>query len=236
MYRPRTFRLRPAVAAVLFAGLALGLAAPAHAGELDVVLLGQVSDHVLFTLHTHNADNKDKYENVGVLPFEVIKGPKDKKYECAPLVLNVVPRLENALILGQDPAGDKIGIIRDATSTASAKALGSYQADKCSKKDFDELFRTTFTRAWGTKGRPQKVTADAFLTGTVLNPDPDVASKVRIIFKLIDRNSYDANEKRVVAKPIFTISVPRDRALLADLGIAYNLPSRNLAKFFTAVL
>src|SRR5262249_47863477 len=125
--------------AALFAGLALGFTAPARAGELDVQLLGWGRENVLQTLHQHNAPDwfqaRKTYKNAGVPPSRVTRG-KDRGYEPAPTPLNTAPRLENVLILGQDPAGHVIGVVRDATSKASPKALRSYQGGKCDKKDF----------------------------------------------------------------------------------------------------
>jgi hypothetical protein len=221
--------------ATLFAGLALTFVAPpARAGELDVQLLGWGRENVLYILHQHNAPDwfqvRKKYRNVGVLPFEVVKGPKDRGYETAPISLNVVPRLENALILGQDSAGDVIGIVRDATSTATAEALRSYQGGKCDKKDFDKLFATKYDRAWGDK----KVTVDAFLTGTIVNPHPDDPRKVQVIIKVIDPTCWDAKESRVKEPRYeFRLSVNRDRDLLADLGIAYVVPPVMMKRFLS---
>src|SRR5262249_6937241 len=198
----RSDRTWGVLAAALLAGVVLGsVSSPARAGQLDVALLGRGADNVLFILHKNKKDKK--YNNVGVLPFEVVKGCKDKGYENAPLRLDLAARLEPARSRGQDPKGEVIGIISDATSTASGKALRAYQADKCSKKDFDELFDATYLRAWGEKGGTKEVSADAFLTGRVVNPHPKDPAKVQIIIELIDRDSYDAKDEGVKREKIF---------------------------------
>jgi len=218
-------------AAVVLAGVVLGFAgSEAKAGQLDVALLGRGANGVLFYLHKHK---KKKEYNVGVLPFEVQKGCKDKGYDNAPLALNITVRLETAMILGQDPEGDVIGIIRDATSTVSAKAMRAAQGEKCSQEDFDELFspKTSYVRAWGAKSKQKDVTADGFLTGRVVNPHPTEPDKVQVIFELIEPGSYDPKDGRIKkSDPIFEMAVPRDSALLADLGITYAVPSKELNK------
>src|SRR5262249_602309 len=113
------------------------------------------------------------------------------------------------------------------------KALRAYQADKCTKKDFDELFDATYLRAWGEKGGTKEVSADAFLTGRVVNPHPKDPAKVQIIIELIDPDSYDAKDECVKREKIFELAVQRDRPLLADLGIAYAVPKARLKDFLS---
>jgi hypothetical protein len=220
--------------ATLIAGLMLGSVAPAKAGELDVQLLGWGRENVLYLLHEHNAKEKAAYKNVGVLPFKVING-KNKGYDVAPLSLGIVPRLENALILGQDSKGAVIGIVRDATSTAAAaKALKSYQSETCTKKDFDKLFEADYVRAWGTGSKKVDVKVDAFLTGVVENPHPKDARMILIKFQIIDKDCYDAKEERVKPKDLgFEMAVFRDRDLLSDLGIAHAVPPSKLKRFLS---
>jgi hypothetical protein len=230
------------VIATLFGGLMLCSAAPpAKAGELDVQLLGWARENVLYRLHEHNAKNKKTaYRNVGVLPFKVIN-KKNKGYDVAPISLSIVPRLENALILGQHKDGDVIGVVRDATSTASAKALKSYQSETCSEKDFLALFEGDYVRAWGEEGKKVslKGKVDAFLTGVVVyphpkqDPNPKAPRLVQIVFQVIDRDCYDAKEKRVKPKDLgFDMAVVRDREMMTDLGISFQIPPGEKLKRF----
>jgi len=208
------------------AGLLLAVTSPASAGNLDVALLEQktgAAETVLIKLH------KLGYENVGVLPFHVTRGPKEKSgYDVAPIALNLTTRLENALILSQDPKSKVlVGIIRDAAGTAPPDGLKAYQSEKCSADDYEELFLEQYNLGWGDK----KVKADAFLTGRVINPakTPD-SPYVKVTIELIDAKSRDKDGK-VKRQFVQELCVTRDRALLADLGISFAVPREKLASF-----
>ena len=229
MNRKPSSALRPPIAlaaGVLFAGLLLGAATPsARAGHLDVALLEQqtgAAENVLLSLHEKG------YKNVGVLPFHVTKGPKEKSgYDVAPIALNLTTRLENALILSQDARGKVVGIIRDAAGTAPPAGLKAYQAEKCGKDDFEELFAEQYSLAWDDK----KVKADAFLTGRVINPSKPDSPFVTVIIEIFDRTSRDTTTGKVKRTEVKELRVRRDRALLADLGIAFNVPGDKLDDF-----
>jgi hypothetical protein len=209
--RPSTKAAR----AAFVAALVLSLAGPAvRAGQLDHGLVKHASGHVLYDLH------EKRYCRVGVLPFEVKKGEKDSFSYDAPLSRNVTTRLENALILTQDAEGDLVGIIRDAAGTAGDRVVTSFWTDR---KAFDELFSKRYTLAWGNRqGR-----ADAFLTGQIINRG-DRPDKVTVVIQIIDRESWDVSEKRVVPRQVVKFSVKRDRSLLSDLGIPYALPRQEV--------
>jgi len=164
----------------------------------------------------------------------VIKKGKDKgSYDGAPLSLSIVPRLETALILGQDTEGEVIGVVRDATSTASAKALASYQGE-CSPEDFAALFEPRYRRAWRVKGEKDEVPVDAFITGTIRDPHPEDKDQVQVIIKVFDRDSYDAETKRVKPRDVVELAVPRDQDLCSDLGVArYVRPGKKLERYLS---
>src|SRR5262249_31366901 len=140
---------------VLLAVAWLALPLPARADSLDQVLL-QKSGKILHHLHRLG------YRNVGVLPFIVKKGIRPAGFAQGPISANLPARLENALILAQDPEGKQIGIIRDAAGQAREAGIGSFREDG---KELDRLFALDYQLAWGTK----KVKADAFVTGQVIH-------------------------------------------------------------------
>lgn len=221
-------RTRIAVAAgLLLAGLLLGVASPAaKAGNLDVALLEQqtgAAETVLIELHEKG------YKNVGILPFHVYRGPDEKSgYDVAPIALNLATRLENALILSQDPKSKKlVGIIRDAAGTAPPAGLKAYQSDKCSRDAFEELFVEQYNLAWGDK----KVKADAFITGRVINPAKLNSPYVKVIIEIFDSKSWDKDSGGVKRQQVQELCVRRDRPLLADLGISFTVPGTKLESF-----
>jgi len=219
-------RTRIAVAAgLLLAGLLLGVASPAaKAGNLDVALLERAgaAENVLIELHEKG------YKNVGVLPFHVDRGPDEKSgYDVAPIALNLATRLENALILSQDPKSKKlVGIIRDAAGTAPPAGLKAYQSDKCSQDALEELFVEQYDLAWGDR----KVKADAFITGRVINPAKPDSPYVKVIIEVFD-SKWDKESGGVKRQLVQELCVRRDRALLADLGVSFTVPGNKLTSF-----
>src|SRR4051794_16692118 len=103
----------------LLVGLCLLAAGPVRAGQLDRGLLRK-GGHVLHYL------NDRGYRNVGVLPFQVTRGERSASSQPSPLALTLAPRLENTLVMSQDPTGRTIGIIRGASATAARGRVGAY--------------------------------------------------------------------------------------------------------------
>src|SRR5262245_22909289 len=125
---PRNPKGSPA-AFVLAAGLGLLFAASGQAVQLDKLILAK-PERRLHELHAKG------YHNIGVLPFAVQKGARKSSFEAAPLCNNLPTRLENALIMSQDPKGQIIGIIRNAAGQARAAGAESYRENE---KDFQKL-------------------------------------------------------------------------------------------------
>jgi hypothetical protein len=204
-----------AVSAILL-GLVCLTAVPAQAGQLDKGLLKK-SGHILYYLSDAG------YKNVGVLPFEVEKGERKASSKTSPLALNLATRLENTLIMSQDPTGKTIGIIRAASATAAQNRVGNYQT---SATAFRKLFEQSYPLAWGNK----KVKVNAFLTGRVLNKGKD-RSKTTVIVEAFDANSR--KDGKLVKEKVCEFEVPTDRALLADLGYSWSLSPVVLRRGYT---
>lgn len=195
--------------------LVCGWPVAARADRLDKALLNR-GGHVLHYL------NNNGYQNVGVLPFQVKKGARAASYENAPLALNVTTRLENTLILSQDPTGNTIGIIRNASGTAVRSRVGRYQSNPAS---FRRLFAQNYELAWGGK----KVRADAFLTGTVTNAGKD-RSKTQVVIEAFDARSMKG--RRLVTRSVVRLDVATDRSMLSDLGYNWSLSPTVLGRGF----
>lgn len=201
---------------VLLLGICLVGTSPARAAQMDKALLGQ-GGNVLHYL------NDKGYRNVGVLPFQVKKGTRSAGFADAPLALNLTTRMENALIVSQDPTGKKIGIIRDAVGTANRREVGAYQTSQAA---FKKLFAQEYELAWGNR----KVKADAFLTGTVVNSGKDRA-RTSVVVEVFNPASMKSG--RLVKEKICAFDLPTDRSLLSDLGYAWALSPTVLMRGIT---
>jgi hypothetical protein len=202
---------------VLTVGLVLAGAAPvARAGQLDADLLKK-GGHVLLYL------NDKGYRNVGVLPFQVKKGYRPASFEGAPVAMNLTTRLENALILSQDPTGKTLGVIRNAAGTASRAHVGAYRTSPAA---FRKLFAQDYALAWGNR----KVKADAFLTGTVINSGLD-RSRTSVIIEAFDAKGMKAG--KLTQQEVCRFDFPTDRAMLSDLGYAWSLSPTVLRRGLT---
>lgn len=150
--------------------------------------------------------------NVGIFKFRVKKGEEKATLKAGPLNASMASRLENALILANDPKAP-IGIIHDADHVAIEKKLPGY----AKAEDRRKIFETRFPLAWGN----ETVTPHTFLTGQV-----SVATNkksVNVVIEAFDRNA--ANTSRVVS-----FDVPVDRPLLCDLGESFALSRSTLRK------
>lgn len=155
---------------------------------------------------------KKGYHNVGVLKFTVKKGKSELSFNAGTLNHNMATRVENALILANDPQ-NPMGIIRDATSVAAAQAP---KATYLTADGRDQLFKLSYPLAWGN----QKVTADAFISGVV-----DLSSDMKeTSLKLVV-----CDKKSAKLQDLMSFSgIKTDRNILADSGQSFALAKRAL--------
>jgi len=143
----------------LLRGLAVALVlalAPAgsRADNLDLKLVESGSGRRLLE------DCRERgYKNVGTLKFRVKLPGGSLGFGVEPLCSNLADRLENLLILANDP--DRlVGVLHDAGEAAAARdAKVSYRTPEGCK----QLFKYTYPLAWGTARAdkvlpPEKVT------------------------------------------------------------------------------
>lgn len=185
--------------------LTLTLPSLGRSDNLDAGL-ATYAPQVMNYLKEHNCPN------VGIFKFRVKKGDEKTTLKAGPLNANLAIRLENALILANDPKRP-IGIIHDADHVAIEKKLPGYAR----AEDRRKIFETRFPLAWGN----ETVLPHTFLTGQV-----SVAANKKtanVLIEAFDRNA--ANTSRVVS-----FDVPVDRQLLADLGESFALSRSVLRK------
>src|SRR5262245_35494970 len=122
MHDQRTF-CRPGLGRAILPGLALAVllsgGGPAPGGNRDLARLRPSGDIIDFL-------KKKEYKAVGVLPSKVKRGTRPASYSGGPLSHNITRRLENALIMSLDNDEEAIGIIRDATATATKEKVGNF--------------------------------------------------------------------------------------------------------------
>jgi hypothetical protein len=207
--KPQALRPTP-LWRLLVPAVVVALAATAPAARADNIDLGLIkkAPEILKYLKEHD------YKNVGVLRFQVQKGRGKSSYSAGPLNGNMATRLENALLMEIDPK-TPVGIIRDASLVAAAKAPGQHW-NEGSAKDRAGLFDYAYPLAWGDN----KVKADAFLHGRVKLSEDMRTTTVHIA--CFDRKSEKEHE-------VCAIEVKTDRTVLADAGQSYVL-ARGLVK------
>src|SRR6478672_8744053 len=106
----RTTALRRLLVPALVLALAACPAAAARADNIDLGLIRKSPEIIKFL--------KDKdYKNVGVLRFQLKKGKGRATYSGGVINGNMATRLENALLMENDPK-NPIGIIHDASTVA----------------------------------------------------------------------------------------------------------------------
>lgn len=183
----------------LVVALGLGASAQVRADNIDQKLIEKASE-IMKYLKDH------KYKNVGVLKFTVQKGDKGKEsYAAGEMNSNMATRLENALILLEDPK-NPIGIIHDASRTAASRQLSSRDA-KGRRGMFEE---NKFHLAWGK----DTVKADAFLTGDVKISSDNKNAHVSI-------KIFDAKTDK---KEILKFDTKTDHNILSEAGQSWRLP------------
>lgn len=151
------------------------------------------------------------YKNVGVLHFRVQKeGSPNESFSAAPLSGNLATRLENALIIRNDPKDSPLGIIHDATSTALKNKVGGWYRAKDKDGARKKLFDINYPLAWGDKAinHADKSVKLVFLTGVV-----KVAKDLNNVTVVIETLTKDGKLNELTK-----FDVKMDESLLADLG------------------
>ena len=189
----------------------------AFAASLCLLLPGLArADHIDDEL-VKNAEKmvkalQDKgYKNVGVIKFLVRRGKDELNANVGPINLNLATRVENALLLGMDPS-KPLGVIRDATQISAAADPKMSVRTAAARI---AMFKPTYPLAWGK----DKVSADAFITGTV-----DLAPNMRTA--KVELGYFDRKGDKIHELASFT--VPTDRSILADAGQSFALSQRKL--------
>ncbi len=194
-------------AAVLLVALAAWPTAAARADNIDPALKKKAAAIVKFL-------KDSRYENVGVLRFQLQKGKGKPTYAAGPINGNMATRLENALLMGLDP-DNPIGVIRGASAVAAAGAPDKHW-NESKPEQRAALFDRAYPLAWGDK----KVKPDAFLYGFVRLSEDMRTTKV--VIACFDRKNDKVRE-------VCDLEVKTDRTILADSGQSYVLP-RDLVK------
>jgi hypothetical protein len=178
--------------------------APARADNIDMALLKKAPQVMEFL-------QSQGYKNVGVLSFQLRKG-KDQKLQPGAITTNLATRLENALILLDDP--DKpVGILHDPSRVALAKDR-HVSLTPAGRRG---LLEKPYPLAWGEKAQHP----DALLTGEVhLSPDNQ---HVTVIVKAFDH-------KMAEPRKVVEFTTRTDRSVLGDCGQSFHLTSRQLRK------
>ena len=178
----------------------------ARADNIDLALLDE-APKIMAYLH------KQGYKNVGVLEFRVQKGKEHADFGTGTLNSNMATRLENALILLDDPA-DPIGVVRDASQHALSRDKKATYLTADGRK---ALMAASYPLAWGK----EVVKPDAFLVGDVVLSGDNKAAAVTV--KAFDK---DAGEPKKVQQ--FTVKT--DRSILGDAGQSFQLSKRTLQR------
>lgn len=195
---PRTF----AWIAATLVGTVLATSS-VRADNLDERLL-QEAPKVMKFLQTH------QYQSVGVLKFRVELGRKPASFNVGAINSNMSRRLQNALILVDDPE-KPVGLLEDPNQVAAAKKLPSY----LTPAGREALFHTTFPLAWGQNSAKP----DAFVTGLV-KVDPNMR-KGRVTIESFDARSPKMSE-------VCQFDFDTDRSVLSDLGQGFLVARRGI--------
>lgn len=157
------------------------------------------------------------WKNVGVLNFRVKIGEGDYSWHTGQLNSIMAARLENVLILFNDPC-DPIGITRNA-GEAALKQFDkdiSYLSEAGRKK----LLEGNYPMAWGE----DKVKVDAFLSGEVLVSADYTQSEVRLV--VFDRKNLDLRPLPIGEDKKGQFKIATDLATLSDMSINFAVTSR----------
>jgi hypothetical protein len=183
-------------------------AAPVWGDPLDARLAREAPD-VMNYLQQHG------YHNVGVLKFRVQPPFQSPNFNVGTINVSMADRLENALVLANDPK-HPVNIIDAATANAASHLHGvpprrPFDFAK-SVEDRNSLLAVEYPVAWGDG----KVRPDAFLTGDIILSKDNRQATVRIT--AFDRTS--PKDTHVVHE--FTL--PTYRTLLAECGQTFVVP------------
>jgi hypothetical protein len=198
--QPRTSRRLHVGMMVLAFGLTL-LCSQARADHLDEALIKH-SKKIMEDLRKH------EYKQVAVLKFKLERSDGPSSYDEGLINANLANRLENALILANNPE-QPIGITRNAGLVAAKAATLKEVGQPSTPEGRESLFKLAYPLAWGT----DKVKVDAFLTGVVkLSAD---LKEIHVIVQAFDKN------KAADVRSIATLTVPVDRSILSDLAQSF---------------
>src|SRR5215208_5809592 len=155
-----------------FALIALaGIAAPAHAADLEGALLDRAK-----ALIKHS--QAKGYRTVGVMKFLGAKDGGDFSDNLGTVNTLLARRLEVALVLANDPR-NPVGVIDDASAVAARTRGANHRTPEGRKA----LFAAQYKQAWGDPN--VRVMPDAFLTGLV-EVSKDLKT-LRVSFLAFDR-------------------------------------------------
>jgi hypothetical protein len=172
---------------------------------------------------------KQKFQNVGVLKFQVRKDGKLTDH-AGPINHTIARRLEVALVLANDEKSP-IGIIENASAVA-AKTMG---ANHLSPKGRTKLFEPKYPLAWGKA----KVSADAFVTGVVtVLPRRDRLSVQLLIFSKGDNELKELLPAFETAIDVKTLEESSEsynlRGMFDDEELSHTRPADLIPKVQTA--
>jgi hypothetical protein len=180
-------------------------APPARADNLDRKLAGE-GEKLIKLCRARG------YRSVGALKFRVKLGKREPSLAVEPLCSNLAQRLENLLIVSNDPK-KPVAVLHAPGLVASARDLKStYRTAEGRKK----LFTYPCPLAWG-KGKKK---ADAFFTGQV-----DFQADLKRAEVTVE--CFDA--RKGPAK-VLSFVVDVDRGVLADAGLYFALKAPDLKR------
>jgi hypothetical protein len=189
--------------AFVLAALAVGVAAPARAADLEGALLDRAKGLVKHC--------KDKgYKTVGVLKFLGAKDGSDFSDNLGTVNTLLARRLEVSLVLANDPR-KPIELIDDASAVA-ARTRG---ANHYTPEGRRALFAAGYKLAWGDP--KVRVTPDAFLTGLV-SMSKDLKT-LRVSFLYFDRTTNRLEPVPGVPDAV----VPNRAAALVEMGESFTV-------------
>jgi hypothetical protein len=154
------------------------------------------------------------YHTVGVLKFGVKKGGSAPSLNAGTLNAKMAARLENAMILLDDPSSP-INILHDPGRAVATLSRGATHRSTQGRRG---LFDHSYPVAWGD----QRKKPDAFLTGDVLL-EKDMKHLAIVV------RAFSAKTPEKVDEVLRIKNVPTDRNVLASVGQSFVLP-RGLKK------
>ncbi len=187
--------------------LATVLAAPAWTRAASIeTATREEAPRVMKYLNDHH------YTTVGVLKFEVKNGDLPASFHAGTLNAAMATKLENALILLNDPA-HPINILHDASAAASGRSHAATFRNAAGRR---ALFEHDYPVAWGVQNKRP----DVFLTGEVI-----VARDMKTLD--IEIVAFDRKNPERLQDVARVKKIPVDRNLLVGIGQSFAL-SRGL--------